>query len=228
MIDNQVEKRLSLSAKIGYEFNDESLLEQALSHRSMGANNNERLEFIGDSILNCTIAQALYHKLPNAKEGVLSRLRADLVCEVALAEIATKWKLGELLILGPGEKKSGGFNRPSILSDAVEAIIGAIYIDADMATAQDAVKRWYQSRIDCVKSTKPKKDPKSELQEFVQRKQTQLPSYQVIEVTGEDHLQEFTVQCSIRNMLDSSTGIGSSRRKAEQEAAKNALNLLRK
>jgi len=228
MIDNRADKLQRLSTQIGYSFKDESLLAQALSHRSVGAINNERLEFIGDSILNCTVAQELYLRSPHAKEGVLSRTRANLVCEETLAEIAKSWNLGDLLILGPGEIKSGGFNRPSILSDAVEAIIGAIYIDADMQTAQDAVRRWYETRLSNAKAAKPVKDPKSELQEFVQRKQTQLPVYEVIEATGADHQLEFHVKCSVANMLKEALGTGSSRRRAEQEAARKALDLLRK
>lgn len=222
-IDFNAPKYVSLQQRIGYEFSNKSLLQQALSHRSVGANNNERLEFIGDSILNCTVAQALYHSLPKENEGVLSRLRADLVCEATLAEIARDWDLGACLILGQGEIKSGGASKPSILSDAVEAIIGAIYIEAGMEKAQECVDSWYQKRVANVNTGQRNKDAKTRLQEFVQKSQTKLPVYTVLEVSGADHAQNFRVSCTIPSMLEEATGTGTSRRKAEQAAAEAAL-----
>ena len=216
-----------LLRRISYTFKDQGLLKQALSHRSVGTPNNERLEFIGDSILNCTIAQALYQRLTKASEGDLSRLRADLVCENTLADIAREWQLGDSLFLGPGEVKSGGAQRPSILSDTVEALIGAISIDADMATAQALVLSWYETRLSKLRVGKPRKDPKTELQEWVQRKQVELPVYRVETIEGADHNQSFKVRCDVPNLLNEVFGKGTSRRKAEQAAADKALQLLR-
>ncbi len=228
MLDSSKQQHIDqLLTRIAYQFSDQGLLKQALSHRSVGTPNNERLEFIGDSILNCTIAQALYQQLPKATEGDLSRIRADLVCETTLADIAREWDLGLSLFLGPGEIKNGGAQRPSILSDTVEALIGAISLDADMATAQASVLRWYGSRLASLKVGKPKKDAKTELQEAVQKKQVALPVYHVESIGGADHNQTFKVRCDIPNLLSEVFGEGTSRRKAEQAAAAKALQLLR-
>lgn len=155
-----------LITAIGYQFKDESLLEQALSHRSFSRKNNERLEFLGDAILNCTIAQALYDRFPKAKEGQMSRLRAHLVKGDTLAEIGREFKLGDYLKLGSGELKSGGYRRDSILADSVEAIIGAISKDADLATAQQVLLGWYQQRLDNLDLSENIKDSKTRLQEY--------------------------------------------------------------
>lgn len=218
--------RSRLLNKIGYEFQNPDLFDQALTHKSFSKTHNERLEFIGDSILNCTVAQALYFQLPKASEGDLSQLRAQLVCEETLAEIAIEWSLGQCLNLGSGELKSGGFNRPSILSDAVEAIIGAIYVDGGMEASQEAVRRWYQSRLVNARLVTRKKDAKTRLQEFVQAKQIERPVYEVVAIRGEDHQQEFEVHCSVPKLLDAVKGIGRSRKIAEQQAAEMALTKL--
>ena len=208
---------------IGYQFTDMSLLEQALSHRSFSRKNNERLEFLGDAILNCTIAQALYHQFPNAKEGQMSRLRAHLVKGDTLAEIGREFKLGDFLKLGSGELKSGGYRRDSILADAVEAIIGAISLDADLLTAQSILLNWFKQRMANLNLKENIKDSKTRLQEYLQGRRLALPEYQVVCIEGEAHQQQFTVHCTIESMNDPLIGVGSSRRMAEQEAANAAL-----
>jgi ribonuclease-3 len=215
-----------LIASIGYEFKDEDLLEQALSHRSYSRRNNERLEFLGDAILNCTIAQALFDRFPNAKEGQMSRLRAHLVKGDTLAEIGREFNLGDFLKLGSGELKSGGFRRDSILADAVEAIIGAISKDTNLETSQSVLLGWFEERISNLDLKENIKDSKTRLQEFLQARRQPLPEYDVTNISGEAHQQEFTVQCSIESLNKPLEGIGSSRRMAEQEAAQAALKAL--
>ncbi|WP_040557460.1 ribonuclease III [Reinekea blandensis] len=215
-----------LTKAIGYQFESESLLEQALTHRSYARKNNERLEFLGDAILNCTIAQALYHQFPNAKEGQMSRLRAHLVKGDTLAEIGREFELGEFLRLGSGELKSGGFRRDSILADAVEAIIGAISLDADLGKAQQVLLSWYEERLSNLDLKENIKDSKTRLQEFLQARRLPLPEYQVKTITGEAHQQEFTVHCQVESLETPMVGVGSSRRMAEQEAANAALKAL--
>lgn len=215
-----------LNQAIGYQFAHESLLEQALTHRSYARKNNERLEFLGDAILNCTIAQALYHQFPNAKEGQMSRLRAHLVKGDTLAEIGREFKIGDFLRLGSGELKSGGFRRDSILADAVEAIIGAISLDADLAKAQTVLLSWFEDRLANLDLKENIKDSKTRLQEFLQARRLPLPEYQVMTITGEAHQQEFTVHCGVESLDAPMEGIGSSRRMAEQEAAHAALKAL--
>lgn len=215
-----------LNQAIGYQFNDEGMLQQALTHRSYARKNNERLEFLGDAILNCTIAQALYHQFPNAKEGQMSRLRAHLVKGDTLAEIGREFKLGDFLRLGSGELKSGGFRRDSILADAVEAIIGAISLDADLAKAQTVLLSWYQDRLANLDLKENIKDSKTRLQEYLQARRLPLPEYQVMHISGEAHQQEFTVHCGVESLDEPMQGIGSSRRMAEQEAALAALKAL--
>jgi ribonuclease III len=212
-----------LHKAIGYQFNNEGLLEQALSHRSFSRKNNERLEFLGDAILNCTIAQALFHQFPNAKEGQMSRLRAHLVKGDTLAEIGREFKLGDFLKLGSGELKSGGYRRDSILADAVEAIIGAMSLDADMETSQQVLLSWYVERLANLNLKENIKDSKTRLQEYLQARRYALPEYEVVNIEGEAHKQKFTVQCQIESIADPFVGIGSSRRMAEQEAANAAL-----
>jgi ribonuclease-3 len=230
MINTPLEiKYQQLQAKLGYQFKDQGLLMQALSHRSVGAHNNERLEFLGDAILGLTVAEALYQLMPNVDEGVLSRTRSNLVCESTLAEIAEGWSLGECLILGQGEIKSGGHRKPSILSDAVEALIAAISLDDTLETAQHCVRRWYDDRLKVVQPLDRVKDAKSQLQEWVQKSQVELPLYEIVDTKGADHQREFVVKCVVPKKLpDGVLGEGSSRRKAEQAAAEAALNKLRK
>lgn len=215
-----------LSKALGYELKDKQLLLQALTHRSAAGSHYERLEFLGDSLLSMFIAEALYLQFPEVQEGDLSRMRATLVCGPTLAELAVEFKLGDFLQLGPGELKSGGYRRESILSDAVEALIGAIYLDSDLATCKERVLAWYASRLQTIKPGMSQKDSKTQLQEILQARQQPVPDYQVIELTGKAHNQRFTVSCTT-NLLDTPmVGTGTSRRKAEQDAAAKALKAL--
>lgn len=211
-----------LLKRIGHEFNDPELLELALTHRSCGSKNNERLEFLGDAALNFIIGYAIYQRLPDSKEGELSRYRASLVKGVTLAEIATELELGEHLHLGGGEMKSGGHRRASILADSVEAIIGAIYIDSGMASCECCVLQWFNSRLDNLDKN-GQKDSKTQLQELMQARGHALPVYEVVNISGEEHSQKFTVECRIEVLRKPTTGLGSSRRNAEKQAAEIAL-----
>ncbi|WP_407668505.1 ribonuclease III [Oceanospirillum multiglobuliferum] len=211
---------------MGYSFNDIEHLNLALTHRSFGGSNNERLEFLGDSIVNFVIAEALYHQFTEAREGQLSRLRARLVKGVTLAELAREFELGDYLQLGSGELKSGGFRRDSILADAMEAVIGAIYIDGGMDICRERILIWYAERLRNLDLSDTQKDPKTLLQEYLQSRQQALPKYEVISVEGDAHDQTFTVECEIESLTSRPLGIGSSRRNAEQQAAKKALQAL--
>jgi ribonuclease-3 len=217
-----------LSRTLGYEFTNQDLLIQALTHRSAANKHNERLEFLGDSILSIVISDALYHQFPKATEGDLSRMRATLVKGETLTVIAKEFKLGDYLFLGPGELKSGGFRRESILADAVEAIIGAVYLDANMDACTELLLRWYQERLANIKPGINQKDPKTILQEHLQGFKKPLPDYQVVQVDGEAHDQTFTVECRIQDLDKVVTGVASSRRKAEQLAAAQILELINK
>ncbi|MGR0280004.1 ribonuclease III [Marinomonas dokdonensis] len=215
-----------LCRRIGYYFADLGLLELALTHRSFGGKNNERLEFLGDSILNYVIAEDLFHRFPKAKEGELSRLRASLVKGDTLAELAREFKLGDFLKLGAGELKSGGFRRDSILADSVEGIIGAIYLDAGMDTCRTHILDWYKSRLDATSLKVVTKDAKTRLQEYLQGRKYALPNYEVVDIQGEPHDQTFYVHCQIELSDEAIQGKGNSRRIAEQNAAAKALKLL--
>jgi ribonuclease-3 len=215
-----------LLEKLDYQFRDESLLQQALSHRSVGAGNYERLEFLGDSILNFVIAEDLFHKFPDEDEGSLSRMRASIVRGETLAEIARRLGLSEHLIMGPGELRSGGFRRESILADVVEALIGAVYVEAGMEATRHLVLRLMSDKISHISPKANLKDPKTRLQEYLQARQWELPEYQVREVTGEQHAQTFVVECKVTGFDETVTGSGKSRKKAEQQAAKIMLELL--
>ena len=217
---------LKLSQRLGYTFQDEGLIELALTHRSKSSVNNERLEFLGDSILNFVIADALFEKFPQAKEGKLSRLRARLVKGETLAQIAIDFDLGEFLILGSGELKSGGFRRESILADAVEAIIGAIYLDAGMAVVSERILSWFDSRLEELSLLDPIKDPKTRLQEHQQANKSRLPKYEVLKVDGPGNDQVFTVECRIPEVPEPVVASGSSRRIAEQSAASQMIEIL--
>lgn len=216
----------SLHRLIAHEFKNASLLTQALTHRSHSGFNNERLEFLGDSVLNCVIAHALYQRYPKLPEGDLSRLRAHLVKEPTLGEIAKELNLGEALKLGEGELKSGGWRRPSVLADALEAIIGAVFIDSGFAAAEALVTRLYAPLMDKLDPKSIGKDAKSLLQEYLQGKRTDLPDYQVIAIEGEAHCQTFRVQCHIPKLSIKTEGEGTSRRAAEQQAAQLAYEKL--
>ena len=208
---------------LGYTFVKKDLLIQALTHRSANSRHNERLEFLGDSILSFVIANALYHCFPYVNEGDMSRMRATLVRGHTLAKIAHEFDLGEYLQLGQGELKSGGFRRESILANTVEAIIGSIFLDSNLKTTEDLILKWYKKRLKAINPSDTQKDPKTRLQEYLQSKHLPLPSYLVEQVYGEAHNQLFTIYCEISGINEKLIGIGSSRRKAEQEAAQNAL-----
>lgn len=212
-----------LIPKLGHGYQDESLLELALTHRSCGKHNNERLEFLGDSILNFVIAEALFDQFPKAREGELSRLRARLVKGETLAEIARELGLGDFLRLGSGELKSGGFRRDSILADAVEAIIGSIHLDAGAEASKAFVRQLYFSRLDGLDMEETLKDSKTRLQEHLQSRRQALPAYELERVEGEAHDQTFHIRCEVSLLSEPTHGIGTSRRQAEQEAARSAL-----
>jgi len=215
-----------LERKIDYQFTNPDYLIQALTHRSMGGEHNERLEFLGDSLLGMFIAEALYMQFPKVSEGDLSRMRATLVRGQTLAEIAREFALGDYLRLGPGELKSGGFRRESILADAVEAIIAAVFLDNGMARCKTLVLNWYQQRLATIQPGVSQKDPKTQLQEWLQGRRLPLPSYEVIEVTGQAHNQRFTMSCRVEGVEEKAIGVGTSRRKAEQDAAQKALEAI--
>ena len=216
-----------LQQRLGYEFKQHKLLELALTHRSFGAHNNERLEFLGDSILNLIIGEALFHRFPEAREGQLSRLRAQLVKGETLAEIAREYELGECLILGEGEMKSGGHKRDSILADCVEALIGAIFTETHLDTCRTHVLAWYQSRLDALSLGTTDKDPKSRLQEYLQAQHKPLPEYEVVETLGEAHSHVFTIECRVAVLKQAVRAQASNRREAEKLAAIEVLRLLK-
>lgn len=215
-----------LQRRLGYQFEQPERLLLALTHRSHGNQNNERLEFLGDSIVNMVIAEYLYCHFEKAREGQLSRLRARMVKGVTLAEIGREFELGKYLRLGSGELKSGGFRRESILADGVESVIGAIYLDSDFYTCREQVLRWFEARLKKLDLQDTQKDPKTRLQEYLQSRQFPLPLYEVITVDGEAHAQTFNVSCALPSLDRKTSGVGSSRRIAEQEAARNALKQL--
>lgn len=215
-----------LCRTIHYRFKDEALLKRALTHRSVNKDNNERLEFLGDSILGFVIANLLFQAFPNETEGKLSRLRAHLVKEERLAEIAGELELGDYLILGPGELKSGGHRRQSILADAFEAVIAAIYLDGGIESAQMFIITLYENRVKTADIHSSHKDDKTLLQEFLQSKKQALPIYVLDKTTGEEHHQLFYVSCHVNGITPVGKGRGSTRRKAEQEAAKALLQKL--
>ncbi|CAL4320802.1 Ribonuclease 3 [Buchnera aphidicola (Chaitophorus sp. 3695)] len=208
---------------IGYVYTKKELLTQALTHRSSGINHNERLEFLGDSILSFVIATALYKFFPDVNEGDMSRMRATLVRGHTLAKIAHEFELGEYLKLGQGELKSGGFRRESILANTVEAIIGSVFLDSNIKTIEKLILKWYKKRLEKISPGDAQKDSKTRLQEYLQSKHLPLPTYTVVQVYGEAHNQLFTVKCKILNISENLIGIGSSRRKAEQNSAQYAL-----
>jgi len=220
-------KLTALSRRIGYEFNDPSLLELAMTHKSVSNKSNyERLEFLGDSIVNFLIAAKLFDKFEGAKEGQLSRLRAKLVKGETLAMLARKMDLGGTLLLGSGELKSGGFRRDSILADAFESLIGAIYIDAGLDRCEELVLGWYEELLAEITLEHTEKDPKTRLQEYLQAQKKPLPQYTIVGIDGQAHAQIFRVICEIDGVDTGAEGVGPSRRYAEQMAAEKALELL--
>ena len=209
-----------------YAFVEPSLLQQALTHRSAGAPHNERLEFLGDAVLGVIVSDALYARWPKADEGSLTRARAELVRESSLAEVARRLAVGEWLTLGPGEMKSGGHRRDSILSDALEAVIGAIYLDAGFEACRAAVLPWFEEAVSAVPASKVGKDAKTRLQEWLQGRQKPLPLYELKSESGEEHARVFVVRCVLSDPAVAGEGEGGSRRAAEQVAAGVVLELL--
>ena len=224
-MDNRYIEQLEKILK--YQFNDKGLLELALTHRSFQGKNNERLEFLGDSILNFIIAELLFKEFKLLPEGDLSRLRSQLVKSATLSEIGIALNLGDYLILGEGELKSSGWRRPSILADSVEAIIGAVFIDGGISSANKLITGWYQERLDAINPNDIQKDSKSVLQELLQAKKIPLPEYNVVSVEGEAHNQHFKVSCSIPKLGLSIEGEGASRKVAEQSAAEESIKKLK-
>lgn len=216
-----------LEAALGYGFGRPELLRQALTHRSFGSPHNERLEFLGDSVLNCSIAAYLYQRFPAMKEGELSRMRASLVRQETLADIARSLALGDYLNLGEGELKSGGAGRPSILADALEAIVGAIHVDAGFEAARSVIEHLYAPALSRIDPADTSKDPKTALQEILQGRHLPLPRYALLATHGEAHAQEFEVECVIPELGVRSTGRGGSRRIAEQQAAQRAIAVIK-
>lgn len=213
---------IGLVRLLGHDFKNESLLVQALTHRSHAGQNNERLEFLGDGVLNFIIASQLYHRFPKLAEGDLSRLRAQLVKEPTLSQISIGLNIGDALRLGEGELKSGGWRRPSVLADALEAIVGAVFLDAGFAAAEAMVGRLFSNLLDQIDPKAIGKDPKSLLQEYLQGRKMDVPEYHLLGIEGEAHCQTFRIQCTIPKLNVSTQGEGSSRRIAEQQAAKLA------
>ncbi len=213
----------SLQRKLGYSFAQASLLQQALTHRSHGSRNNERLEFLGDSVLNCCVAHELYQRFGDLKEGDLSRVRANLVRQETLAELAQGLELGTYLRLGEGELKSGGFRRPSILADGLEALLGAVFLDGGFAAVQGVIRGLYASLLEHLNAQTLGKDSKTLLQELLQARKLALPQYAVVATQGAAHNQSFQVECQIPQLEIRTIGFGASRRIAEQEAARLAF-----
>ncbi len=213
----------TLQAALGYQFRDESLLAQAMTHRSAGSRNNERLEFLGDALLNFVVAQALFEQFPAEDEGRMSRMRASLVKKDTLAAVGRDLELGRMLVLGSGELKSGGHRRSSILADAVEATIGAVLLDGGVEAGTRLIRALWQTRLDRVDPDAELKDPKTRLQEYLQRRGRALPVYQVVSETGADHNKQFTVECVVGDVAAVGVATASSRRKAEQAAAEQVL-----
>ncbi|WP_245575027.1 ribonuclease III [Chitinilyticum litopenaei] len=212
---------------LGYVFSDAALLQQAITHRSYAMQHNERLEFVGDGILNAWVARALFRAFPAHPEGDLSRIRARLVCQEGLADIAQNLRLGEYLRLGEGELKSGGFRRPSILADALEAIIGAIWLDGGLSVLEPVLERLFAERIALIDPATAGKDAKTALQEWLQGRKLPLPSYILLRQEGESPEQLFEVLCEIGELKLSGRGLAASKKNAEQEAAAYVLQQLR-
>lgn len=213
-----------LKKSLDYEFRDTELLRQALTHRSATGSNNERLEYLGDAVLDTVISEIIYRQKPDADEGALSRLRSFLVKDAALADLATGLGIGHHIIFGPGEKKTGGHRRESILADALEALFGAVYLDAGFDTARRIICNAYGERLQALPEAVDLRDPKTALQEYLQARQLPLPEYRMEDVSGKAHQQTFIISCTVGDRQ--STGSGGSRRDAEQQAAERMLAML--
>jgi len=227
-IKPQVQFYAVLEQRLEHTFKQPALIVQALTHRSYGSNHNERLEFLGDSVLNLAVSQLLFKELSNLPEGDLSRVRANLVKQETLHQLALKLGLGSLIKLGEGEIKSGGQSRPSILADALEAVVGAVFLDADYSVAQALVFRLYEQVNITPTMSAASKDPKTELQEWLQGRRLRLPVYRVVDTKGAAHQQTFEVECEILDLKICQRGVGESKRAGEQSAAKAMLELLSK
>jgi ribonuclease-3 len=212
-----------LKDSLDYQFNDTRLLELSLTHRSAPGHNNERLEFLGDAVLDFVVSEVLFRSQPMAPEGDLSKLRASLVSDASLALLAADLGVGEHLVLGSGERKSGGHRRESILADALEAIFGAVYLDAGFDASKAVIERAFGERLQVFPDVEELRDPKTRLQEWLQARQRRLPDYELVKVSGEAHRQKFEVHCSIADSDVITTGTGTTRRNAEQEAAESML-----
>jgi ribonuclease III len=215
-----------ISDTLHYEFGSDAYLTQALTHRSASSSNNERLEFLGDAVLDTVISEIIFRNRPEGTEGELSRLRSALVKDTSLAELAAELGLGEHIILGPGEKKAGGHRRASILADALEALFGAVYLDAGYEAAARVICTAFGDRLENLPDPADLRDPKTRLQEYLQSKQLGLPTYEITATRGKAHKQSFTVACRIAALEQQTAGVGSSRREAEQQAAENMLQIL--
>lgn len=208
---------------LDYEFQDSDLLRLALTHRSAAGGNNERLEYLGDAVLDTVVSEIIYRQRPDADEGVLSRLRSHLVKDSSLADLAAELGIGRYIVLGPGEKKTGGHRRESILADALEALFGAVYLDAGFEAARKLICRAYGDRLQSLPDGEELRDPKTALQEFLQARQMGLPEYEKEKVSGKAHQQVFEMSCSVEGIEHKTTGTGGSRRDAEQQAAERML-----
>jgi ribonuclease-3 len=224
----EVSDLAELERRLGHQFRDPDLARQALTHRSFGAPHNERLEFLGDSLLNCAVATILYERFPQLPEGDLSRLRAALVNQRSLSEVAVRLGLGDRLRLGEGELKSGGFRRPSILADSLEALLGAVFLDAGFEATRGAVASLLTEKLESAINRPVDKDPKTALQEHLQGRGLALPRYSVQKTEGEAHEQTFIVECRVDDLGITASGTGASRRAAEQAAAEGVLEQLEK
>jgi len=218
-------KHVALQRTIGYQFQEPALLERALTHRSFGADNNERLEFIGDGLVNAVVAALLYSHYPDLDEGSLSRLRSKLVSKEGLATLAERFELGSLVLLGAGERKSGGRQRASIMADTVEALAGGMLVEAGFGAASEIVASWFITDVTSL-DIHTTRDAKTRLQEWLQGKGYPLPVYEVIAISGDDHNQVFEVACSCKAASNRQVGTASSRKKAEQKAAAAMLEIL--
>lgn len=218
---------IKLQEALNYQFSDRSLVDLALTHRSANTINNERLEFLGDSLLGFIVADILFENYPEASEGELSRMRSTLVNKITLADIARELKLGKFVQLGSGEIKSGGNDRDSILADAVEALIAAIYLDANIHDCRKVVSRWLERRLGKSSTTGRLRDAKTQLQELMQASGFGLPKYNVVKIEGEAHQQIFHVECRVDGVTEAQTSSGTSKRNAEQGAAQDMLKQLK-
>ena len=213
----------NLNSRLAYEFRNPDLLVRALKHCSAGKDHNERMEFLGDAVLGLVVSHLIYKSYPQATEGELSRLRANLVQQSTLAELARMLNLGKFLSLGAGELKSGGANRDSILADVFEAVVCAIYLDAGLEVCAGKVAEWFAPKLSDTGLSTHSKDPKTRLQEYLQARKLPLPVYSIMDIAGKDHLQKFEVSCHVALLQDGETGTGNSRKEAEQKAASSVL-----